>query len=710
MKKALSVIFSYFCVWFVVLGVSLAHAETSNDQETKLQAGDVLRVFLPGESVFDTNFFVDAQGQITLPEVGRINVNQLSLEVAEQTVKERLATAYRDLSRFSLELVERRLMIQVLGLVSEPGQVILQGEANIQTAIQAAGGLRQGAQLDRLQLRRNELAVTFNYKEYLDSGDISILPQLKANDIVFVPASPLIGNVEVDFDARTLTSAGDAGEDGTAIKVFGEVNNPGTFSLKDGQSVVDIIMRAGGITRYAGVEKIRVINGISPQIFDLKEYLDSGDVGLLPAIEPGATIYVPIQVDEVKSGTRMVYVMGEVAKPGAYEMTEGASFFDILANSGGPNRYAETRELRVIRSTGAVVPFDLAGYTEGRGRNAVPKIAPGDAIFVPEKTDQLEKSWLKISPERAIRIIGQVVKPGRYEWSDEMSLLDLLAHAGGPTRLADISKLQVLIAKGDRAQPVDFDLQNFMDNGGSLTDLPVLKAGYTVMVPELPRDPSDNKAQWVRQASDRSIYVMGAVGSPGRYAFNDNLHFLDIISAADGPRSDADLQNIRVTHRGASKSRVTPLNLSLYFETGDEKLLPNVRPGDVIYVPSQNREWTETSGAQIVRVIGSVGSPGRYRFDDSMTILDLLAEAGGPTTSAWNEKIVVVNMVEGEPKAQAFDLVSFAKSGDFAKLPVVRAGDTVYVPSIEQSDWKIFMGTVRDVLSITSVFALLGGL
>ena len=690
----------------ITIGLTPSHAET----DLTLRAGDLIAIDLPGEEAFQAPFQVSTDGKVTIPEVGEITVAGLSIEEADKRIREALSVVFRDLERLTVSLKDRRLLVQVLGFVEEPGLVDLDPRANIQTAIRSAGGLRQGAQLDRLQLRRGDKISVFNYKEYLDTGNLTILPSLRPMDVVFVPASPLIGNVQVNFDARTLTSAGDAGEDGSAIKVFGEVANPGTFAFKEGQSIVDMIMRAGGVTRYAGVEKIRIMNGGEPAIFDLKGYLDSGDDSMMPTINSGATIYVPINTEEVKAGARIVYVMGEVAKPGAFEMTDGANFFDVLANAGGPNRYAETRQLRIIRADGKVVPFNLAGYTEGNAKTPVPEIMAGDAIFVPEKTDQLEKSWLKVAPTRAVRIIGQVVRPGRYEWSDEMSLLDLLAHAGGPTRMADVSKLQVLVKDGNEVKPIIFDLEAFMNDGGRFDDLPKIAAGYTVMVPELPRDPSDNKAQWVRQGSDRSIYIMGAVGSPGRYAFNENLHFLDILSAADGPRTDADIQSIRVTHRGSIESKVTPVNLALYFSTGDESILPHVMPGDVIYVPSRNREWTEIGTKQTVRVIGAVGNPGRYAFDDTMSILDLLAEAGGPRADAWQERIVVANMVNGEAKAQSFDLVDFARTGDFSKLPVVRAGDTIYVPNIKQSDWHIFMSGVRDALSLVSVFAILGGL
>ncbi len=97
---------------------------------------------------------------------------------------------------------------------------------------------------------------------------------------------------------------------------------------------------------------------------------------------------------------------------------------------------------------------------------------------------------------------------------------------------------------------------------------------------DLPQDPSDNKSQWVRQSSDSSIYVFGQVNAPGRYRFNNNMHFLDILAAADGPTKDADIHNIRITHRDKSYAQIQKLNLSLYFETGDENLLPKVKTGE----------------------------------------------------------------------------------------------------------------------------------
>ena len=83
----------------------------------------------------------------------------------------------------------------------------------------------------------------------------------------------LLGNVQIDFDAQTLSATGDA-SDNSAITMLGEVHNPGSFSFKENMTLLDALMRAEGVTRYADVTKIRVIVDKAPVIFDLKAYLD----------------------------------------------------------------------------------------------------------------------------------------------------------------------------------------------------------------------------------------------------------------------------------------------------------------------------------------------------------------------------------------------------------------------------------------------------
>lgn len=675
-------------------------------EDDVVKVGDLVQINLPGEASLNRGFQVDKRGRINLPEIGPVFVAGYNEAQLQNVITDNLKTVFRDVSNARVFIKQQQLLISVQGYVVKPGEYTLPSGSNIQMFLYEAGGLRAGAQLDKIIVKRGNKNIEFDYKRFLDTGDDSKLPTLESLDVLFVPASPLVGNIEQEFDAAKLANSGDSADSARAIKVFGEVNAPGSFTYKPNTTLVDVVMRAGGVTRYASVEQIRVITNNTPIMFNLKRYLDTGDQSLLPEILPGATIFVPKQEEEIKAGANVVYVMGEVAHPGAYEGKKGASFMDILANAGGPTRFAESRQIRVIKADGGVINFDLTAHTEGLSKQKVPTVGPGDAIFVPEKTDMNEKSWLKVAPSRAVAVMGEVVRPGRIEWSDEMDLIDLIAHVGGPTRRADTSKIEI----SNNGKVTKFDLDKYILQGSPHSKLPRVSAGTVVRVHALPDDPSDNKSQWVSQSSDASIYVFGQINAPGRYRFTKEMHFLDILSAADGPTKDADIHNIRVTHRGLGYAKVSKLNLSLYFETGDESILPDVRPGDTIYIPEKDKNWLDRSKESTVRVLGEVHAPGRYVFNDNMTILDLLAEAGGPSDSAYVEKISVVNMSCCQGQARVFNLVEFSKTANIYDLPVIRAGDTIYVPHKDESFAEKARAGLRDLLQITTTIVLIGAL
>ncbi|YCO05182.1 SLBB domain-containing protein [Vibrio sp. VNB-15] len=689
---------------FLLCLITISASWAANDDVVKV--GDLVQINLPGEASLNKGFQVDRRGRISLPEIGPVFVAGYNEQQLQGVIIDNLKTVFRDVSNARVFIKQQQLLISVQGYVVKPGEYTLPAGSNIQMFLYEAGGLRAGAQLDKIIVKRGNKNIEFDYKRFLDTGNDAQLPKLESLDVLFVPASPLVGNIEQEFDAAKLANSGDSADTTKAIKVFGEVNAPGSFSYKPNNTLVDVVMRAGGVTRYASVEQIRVITNNTPVMFNLKRYLDTGDQNLLPEILPGATIFVPKQEEEIKAGANVVYVMGEVANPGAFEGKKGASFMDILANAGGPTRFAESRQIRVIKANGKVIKFDLTAHTEGLTSAKPPAIAAGDAIFVPEKTDLNEKSWLKVAPSRAVAVMGEVERPGRIEWSDEMDLIDLLAHVGGPTRRADTSKIEV----ANNGKMTKFDLDKYILQGSPTSKLPRVSAGAVVRIHALPDDPSDNKSQWVSQSSDASIYVFGQINSPGRYRFTNEMHFLDILSAADGPTKDADIHNIRVTHRGLGYAKVSKLNLSMYFETGDENILPDVRPGDTIYIPEKNKNWLDRSKESTVRVLGEVRDPGRYVFNDNMTILDLLAEAGGPSDNAYVEKISVVNMSCCQGQARIFNLAEFSKTANIYDLPVIRAGDTIYIPHKDESFAEKARAGLRDLLQITTTIVLIGAL
>ena len=183
-----------------------AGAGNSNRSASQvLNVGDVLQLVMPGEEAFNIPFKIDRDGHIDLPEAGSLDVAGLTLAEARARIREALSGSFRDMSRFDVRLREQRLLISVLGYVKQPGPLDLPAAANVQAAINAAGGLQQGAQLNQFQLRRaNGETITFDYKKYLDTGDSKLLPRLRPLDELFVPSSPLTGNVQIDFANREI--------------------------------------------------------------------------------------------------------------------------------------------------------------------------------------------------------------------------------------------------------------------------------------------------------------------------------------------------------------------------------------------------------------------------------------------------------------------------------------------------------------------------
>ena len=258
-----------------------AAAQGQGGNELRLNVGDLLQLTLPSEDAFTNPFKVDREGNIDLPEAGPVSVAGLTIAQARDKVRAALAISFRDLDHFNLALKEHRLPLTVLGFVKQPGQIEIPAGSSAQIAINTAGGVTPGGQLDHMQVRRigpdgQPQVIVFDYKKYLDTGDPRILPPLRPLDEIFVPASPQIGNVQVEFDARSLESHGDAGEGG-AVRVFGEVATSGTYAFKPGMTVMDALLRAGGVTRYAATEQIRILPATGePVLFNLKGFLDSG--------------------------------------------------------------------------------------------------------------------------------------------------------------------------------------------------------------------------------------------------------------------------------------------------------------------------------------------------------------------------------------------------------------------------------------------------
>ncbi len=179
-------------------------------------------------------------------------------------------------------------------------------------------------------------------------------------------------NPHVTLSVKEYTSQG--------ITVMGEVQHPGTYSALKARRLFELFMLAGGFTQRAGTSVVitHANTSAGQQTITL-----SGD----PMRSPEAN--VPLQPGDtvVVSRAAIVYVMGEVTRPGGFVVTTADGKITIMqavAMASGPTRMANLGHARLLRRTGSGLnskDIDLGKILQAKAQDV--ELRPDDVVFVP---------------------------------------------------------------------------------------------------------------------------------------------------------------------------------------------------------------------------------------------------------------------------------------------------------------------------------------
>jgi polysaccharide export outer membrane protein len=162
--------------------------------------------------------------------------------------------------------------------------------------------------------------------------------------------------------------------------VMGQVQKPGVYEIDTPRKVVDVLALAGGLTNLAdrhitiqrfGHEKEKV------------EYFYSNEASTAlshdPLVYPGDTVVVPT--------AEVVYVLGDVAKPGGYPINTNNSRITVLqaiALAGYANHTASVGRSKLVRqSDGRVEEINLEVGAMEKGKKPDVALLPDDVVYVP---------------------------------------------------------------------------------------------------------------------------------------------------------------------------------------------------------------------------------------------------------------------------------------------------------------------------------------
>jgi polysaccharide biosynthesis/export protein len=225
------------------------------------------------------------------------------------------------------------------------------------------------------------------------SGKHVIGPDGKAT-LPYVGAMRLAGLTRTGVVSAALAAWGPLYEDlnvtvdvlkyeSNRIFVLGRVANPGVLRFENQPTLLEAITRAGGLpiggigAEKAALARCMVFRGQDKLVWiELRSLLNGSNLALNIRLQRNDTIYIPDSDDQ------LVYVMGEVLRPGAIRVTPDMTFMNALAQAGGPTDDARAGRVRLIRpSAGIEREFDLSDfYRAGREENVA--LQDGDVIYV----------------------------------------------------------------------------------------------------------------------------------------------------------------------------------------------------------------------------------------------------------------------------------------------------------------------------------------
>lgn len=369
-----------------------------------------------------------------------------------------------------------------------------------------------------------------------------------------------------------------------------------------------------------------------------------------------------VEVSIARLRTVRIYVVGDVQRPGAYDISSLSTPMNALYAAGGPTAVGSLRTLKHLRGKQLVGEVDLYDFLLRGMRSDGERLEPGDTILVPPVGVQ-------------VTVSGMVRRPAIYELRNETKLSEVLDLAGGLLVAAAMKEVKV---ERIEAHEQRISMSIHVPEGG--TSEALVKAIQTFVV----QDGDHVSVAPILPYSERAVYIEGHVVRPGKFPYRDDMSLNDVI------RSYQDLLPEPSDH--AAIIRVRPPDYRP--ETIDFSLSEVLIGNDPINL--QAFDTIRIFGryeidAPRVTIQGEVQHPGQYPLPEGMTAAQLVRMAGGFTRSALLESadLTSYEVVHGEKIVShrtTVDIGRAVKAKDSTADAELKPGDVLTVHQL--SGWS----------------------
>jgi polysaccharide export outer membrane protein len=317
---------------------------------------------------------------------------------------------------------------------------------------------------------------------------------------------------------------------------------------------------------------------------------------------------VSADVSLARLRTIRIYEVGDVNKPGTYDISSLSTPLNALFSAGGPTQRGSMRILNHFRGAQLLETVDVYDLLLHGVKKDLQRLENGDTVQVPP-----------IGPQ--ITIEGMVRRPAIYELRDEKSLASVLELAGGLLPAAALRHIEVqrIVAHENQTMlSVDIlEAENAAEVTKTLESFEIHDGDRIRIFPIVPYNQD-------------TIYVEGHVVRPGRYSFHADMRVTDVISSYKDMLPEPATQYAEIIRLNAPDFHPSVDSFDLADALANPAHAPVLQAMDTVRIFSR----FDFENPPTVSVLGDVRLPGTYQTSGQIHLADAVHLAGGLTPDA----------------------------------------------------------------------------
>ena len=600
----------------------------------RLGAGDEIIIDIWGTSQVSIQETISPDGAISIDNLGLVFLNGMTVNQATSYLRKELSKIYAGLSdenptsQIKVSLGNSRtIQVNVMGEVYQPGTYAISAFSTVFHALYSAGGVSDIGSLRNIQVVRNGKTIAnVDVYDFIMHGKTKDDINLQEGDVIIV--SP--------YEAL--------------VKIEGNVKRPMKYEMKGDETVATLLKYAGNFASDAYTRSMKLVrqNGKEYQIFTV----DDMDYSVFK-LKDGDVLTAEAILDRFEN---KLEIKGAVYRPGIYQfggdlntvkqLVEKADGIMADAFLGRAVLHRQREDL-----TREIIQVDLKNILNGTKPDIALK--RNDVLYIPSIHDLQDLG--------NVEVFGEVARPGKYIFADNMTLEDLIIQAGGLLESASTVKVDVSRRiKNNKSTEISAtigEMYSFALKDGFVIDG---EAGFTLQ-------PYDQV--YVRRSPGYqpqvNVKIEGEILYDGTYALTSKSERLsDLVKKAGGATPYAYIKGAKLMRRANEeeiermKDVMEMMQREMGANTDSLKLeLDNIYPVGIdlekaLAKPGSDADIVLREGDQLiipeltntVKINGAVMMPNTVSYNARMSVKDYISQAGGYANGARKTKAFIIYM------------------------------------------------------------------